>query len=84
MERVQGPIPIELYESYMAGHQELEISWTLMPKAAEFSRKLHVDIEKPLPVTFSGFRYFLFIKDDAWKMFFVLPIKSKEEIYTSW
>ena len=65
MEGVQGPIPMELCESCMAGHQKLEISRTPMPKAAEFLGRLHVDIEGPLPVTFSGFRYFLSIKDDA-------------------
>ncbi len=78
---VQGPIPTELCEPCMAGHQELEISWTLMPKAAEFLERLHVDIEGLLPVTFSGFRYFLSIKDDIWDMFFVLPMKTKREIY---
>ncbi len=35
----------------------------------------------PLPVIFSGFRYFLSINDDAWGMFFVLPMKTKGEIY---
>ncbi len=51
----QGPIPTELCEPCMAGHQELKISQTPMPKAEEFLGKLHVDIEGPLPVTFSGF-----------------------------
>ena len=55
MEGVQGPIPTELYEPCMAGHQELEILRMPMPKAAEFLRRLHVDIEGPLPVTFLGF-----------------------------
>ena len=81
MEGVQGPIPTELCESCMAGHQKLEISRTPMPKAAEFLGRLHVDIEGPLPVTFLGFQYFLSIKDDAWGMFFVLPMKTKGEIY---
>ena len=81
MEGVKGPIPTELCESCMAGHQELEISRMPMPKATEFLGRLHVDIEGPLPVTFSGFRYFLSIKDDAWGMFFVLPMKTKGEIY---
>ena len=81
MEEVQGPIPTELCESCMAGHQKLEISRTVMPKAAEFLGRLHVDIEGPLLVIFSGFRYFLSIKDDAWSMFFVLTMKTKREIY---
>ena len=78
---VKGPVPTELYESCMAGHQELEISRTPMPKATKFLGRLHVDIEGPLLVTFSGFRYFLSIKDDAWGRFFVLPMKTKGEIY---
>lgn len=81
MEGVKGPIPTELCESCMAGHQELEISRRLIPKATEFLGRLHVDIEGSLPVTFSGFRYFLSIKDDAWGMFFILPMKTKGEIY---
>ena len=55
IERVQGPIPTELCEPCMAGHQELKISRTPMPKAAEFLGRLHMDIEGPWPVTFSGF-----------------------------
>lgn len=64
----------------MAGHQELEILRILMPKAIEFLRRLHIDIKGPLPVTLSGSQYFLFIKDDAWRKFFVLLMKIKEEI----
>ena len=79
-ERVQGHIPTELFEPCMASHQELEISRTSIPKAAELLGRLHVDIEGSLPVTFSGFQYFLSIKVDAWGMFFVLPIKTKGEI----
>lgn len=81
MEGVKGPIPTELCESCMAGHQELEISRMPMPKATEFLRRLHVNIEGPLLVTFSGFRYFISFKDDAWEMFFMLRMKTKKEIY---
>ena len=54
IEEVQELILTELCKSYMAGHQKLEISWTLMPKAIEFLGKLYVNIERLLPVTFSG------------------------------
>ena len=81
IERVHGPIPLELCESCMAGHQELEILQTPMSKVAEILKRLHVDIKRLLPVTFSGFWYFLSIKNDAQDMFFVLPIKTKGEIY---
>ena len=81
MEEVQGPIPTELCEPCMARHLELEISRTLMSKAAEFLRRLYVDIEGPLPFIFLGFQYFLSIKEDALGMFFVLPMKTKKEIY---
>ncbi len=74
---VQGPIPKKLFKPCMAGHQELKISRTPMPKAVEFLGRLYVDIEGPLPVTFLGFRYFFSIKDDAWSMFFVLLMKTK-------
>lgn len=50
-------------------------------KANKFLRKLHVNIEGPLPVTFLEFRYFLSIKDNAWEMFYVLLMKTKREIY---
>lgn len=81
MERVQSPIPTELCGSYMGGYWELEILQMLMPKLVEFLRRLHVDIKEPLPVTLSGFRDFFSVKDDAWSIFFVLPIKTKGEIY---
>lgn len=55
MEGVQGHILTKLCEPCMAGHQEIEISRMPMPKAAEFLGRLHVDIEGPLPITFSGF-----------------------------
>ena len=81
IEGVYRPILLELCEPCMAGHQKLEISQTPMPKAAEFLKRLYVDIKRPLPVTFSGFWYFLSIKDDAWGMFYVLPMKTKGKIY---
>ncbi len=52
-----------------------------IPKATEFLEILYVDIEGSLPVILSGFQYFISIKDDVWCMFFVLPIKTKGEIY---
>ena len=55
MEGVKEPIPTELCESCMAGRQELEILRIPMAKATKFLGRLHVDIEGPLPVTFSGF-----------------------------
>ncbi len=45
MEGVQKPIPTELYEPCIAGHQELEISRRPTSKAAEFLERLHVDNE---------------------------------------
>ncbi len=65
----------------MASHQELEISQTPIPKVAELLGRLHVDIKSSWSVIFSGFQYFHSIKDDAWGMFFVLPMKTKGEIY---
>lgn len=65
IEGMQGLIPTELCEICIAGHQELETFWTPILKAAKFLGKLYVDIEGSLPVTFLGFRYFLFIKNDA-------------------
>lgn len=65
----------------MASYQELKILQTPIPKTAEFLERLHVDIKKFLPVIFLGFQYFLSIKNDAWGMFFVLSMKTKEEIY---
>lgn len=55
MEGVQGPIPIELCEPCIVGHQELEISQIPMLKAAEFLGRLYVNIEGLLPVSFSDF-----------------------------
>lgn len=77
MEEIQGLIPTKLCESYMTSPRKLEILRTLMSKAAEFLERLHVDIERLLLVTFLGFWYFLSIKDDAWGIVFVLPLKTK-------
>lgn len=81
MEKVKKLISIELCKSYMAIYQKLEILQMLISKVIEFLERLYIDIEGLLPVTFSGFQYFLFIKNDARDMFFVLPIKTKKEIY---
>ena len=55
MEKVQGSILTRLCGSYMASHQELEISQTPMLKALEFLQKLCVDMERSLLVIFSDF-----------------------------
>lgn len=55
MKGVKRSIPTELCESCMPDHQNLKISQILIPKATEFFERLHVDIERRLPVTFSGF-----------------------------
>lgn len=81
IERMQRPISMELCELCIADHQKFEICRTPMPKATEFLVRLHVDIEGPLPVTFSSFRYFLSIKTDAWGIFFIMLMKIKSEIY---
>ena len=65
----------------MAGYQKLEISRMPILKVVEFLGRFYVDIQKPLPVTFLGFWYFLSIKNDAWDIFFMLLIKNKREIY---
>lgn len=55
IEEVQKLISIELYKPCIATHQELEISLTLMPKRTKFLRRLYIDIEKLLLVTYSDF-----------------------------
>lgn len=65
IEGVKRSIPTKLCKSYMAGYQELKILQMLMLKATVFLERLHVDIEEPLSVTFLGFRYFFFIKNNA-------------------
>lgn len=52
-----------------------------MLKAIKFLEKLYIDIEILLLVTFLVFQYFLFIKDDTYKILFVLLTKTKEKIY---
>lgn len=81
MKGIKRPIPTKLYESCIADYQELEISWMLIPKATEFFGRLHMDIERLLPVTFLGFWYYLLIKNDAYRMIFMLLIKTKKEVY---
>lgn len=55
MERVQRLILMKLCKSCMTRHQKLEISWTLMPKAAEILGRFYADIKEPLLVTFLSF-----------------------------
>lgn len=65
MERIKGFILTKLSQSCMVDYQDLEILQKWMPKVIEFLKKLHVNIEKPLLVTFWGFWYFLSMKNDA-------------------
>lgn len=51
-----------------------------MSKAVKFLEKLYIDIKELLLVTFWVFDIF-FLKNNAWDIFFILSIKTKEEIY---
>ena len=51
-----------------------------MKKAIEFLKKIHINIEEFLSITFKNNKYFLLIKDKAFKMFFIYMIKIKDEI----
>ncbi len=64
IEKLQGPIPTELFKLWMAGHQNLEILRTLMPKVAKFLERIHMDIERLLPVLFLNFWFFFSIGDN--------------------
>ena len=55
IEEMQKLILIKLCKSDMAGYQKLEILQMPRTKIAQFLKRLYVDIEKPLPVTFSSF-----------------------------
>lgn len=46
---------MELYKFCITGYQDLEISQIPIPKIAEFLERLHVDIKRPLLITFLGF-----------------------------
>lgn len=51
-----------------------------MSKTVKFLEKLYIDIKGLLLVTFWVFDIF-FLKNNAWDIFFILSIKTKEEIY---
>ena len=53
-----------------------------MFKATVFLKRIHIDIEGPLSITYRGKRYFLLIKNDVSEMFFVYTMKTKDEIFT--
>lgn len=55
IEELQKLILTELFEFCIIGHQKLKILQILIPKAAEFLRRFHIDIKGSLLVTFSGF-----------------------------
>lgn len=52
-----------------------------MLKITEFLERLYIDLEKLLLVIFLGFWYFLSIKDNDWKVFIRLLMKTKKKIY---
>ena len=51
-----------------------------MLKATAFLDRIHVDIGDLLPATFRSNRYFLLIKNDAFDMFFIYVIRTKDKI----
>lgn len=78
---VKGPIPEEACEPCLKVKQYSETSRRPMSKATAFLDRIHVDIGGPLPATFRSNRYFLLIKDDAFGMFFVYIMRTKDEIH---
>ena len=78
--KVRKSILKNVCESCMKAKQQRKSSKKFQSKANTFLKRIHVNIQNPLSTTFKEKRYFLFIKNDISKMFFVYIIRIKDRI----
>ena len=67
-------------ESCMKAKQQRKSFKKFQSKANTFLKKIHVNIQDSLSITFKEKRYFLLIKNDISKMFFMYIMQIKNEI----
>jgi len=53
-----------------------------MSKAIAFFDRVYINIKELLSITFRNNRYFLLIKNNAFNMFFIYVIKTKDKIFS--
>ena len=78
--KVKESVSENACEPCMKAKQQREFSKKFQSKADTFLKRIHVNIQDSLSATFRKKRYFLLIKDDALKMFFVYIMRIKDEI----
>ena len=80
MKKVSDSVSDTLCKSCMKSKQQITLLRHSMQKATKFLKRIHVNIKKSLFIIFRSNKYFLLIKNDAFKIFFVYVIKFKDEI----
>ena len=78
--KVKKSVSENACKSCMKTKQQRESSKKFQSKTNTFLKKIHVNIQGPLPATFKEKRYFLLIKNNVLKMFFVYIMRIKDEI----
>ena len=70
------------YKSYLKTKQQLEFFKHFMSKAIALFDRVYINIKELLSITFRNNRYFLLIKNNAFNMFFIYVIKTKDKIFS--
>ena len=78
---VKGPPPEGICGPCMKGRQQRKPSRNPMLRATKFLEEVHTDLGGPLPVSYSGMRYYISFKDDATGTYHVYPLKLKSDAY---
>ena len=78
--KVRESVSENACESCMKVKQQRKFFKKFQSKMNTFLEKIHVNFQNPLSATFRKKRYFLLIKNDVLKMFFMYIMRIKDEI----
>ena len=78
--KVKESVSENVYESCMKAKQQRKFFKKFQSKANMFLKRIHMNILNSLLAMFKEKRYFLLIKNDVLKMFFMYIIRIKDEI----
>ena len=78
--KVKELISENVCESCMKAKQQRKLFKKFQSKANTFLKKIHVNIQDSLSTTFKEKQYFLLIKNNVLKIFFMYIMQIKDEI----